>query len=92
MMFAYHVNDTGSDRVSNTRYFWCRADPITYESKAENLVVLRDDYKFAVYMDKVYRVCEVNLWDDPRENFVKVWDVDPFAGFDDYEQIPASVE
>lgn len=53
------------------------------------LLLLRTDHKFAVYMNKVYRVCEVMI--DDNEPYIRVWVNDPFAGFPDYEQLPNDV-
>lgn len=85
-MQAYRVSVSGPDNVSKTRYFWINyAFPVDGDTQEKDMLLLREDYKFAVYCRKVYRVCQVKFDDD--RPFIKVWEEDPFKGFPDYEQI-----
>lgn len=88
-MYAYCVRPPHFDNITPTAYLFFDGE-VTFETKEENLAVLRSDYKFVVYQSKIYRVCEIDL-DDPA-GFIKFWHRDPFSGFPDYEQIDTQIE
>jgi hypothetical protein len=88
-MFAYRVTSSGADKPNNTHYLWIADKDLDYETPSENIALLREDYKFVVYQDKVYRVCQVEFDDEQR--FIKFWIEDPFSGFQDYEQFEKSL-
>lgn len=78
-MNIYFVRDGYPDLALNTRYFW-----IDYEVDVKDpgsdlscVLLLSNDWKFAKYQEKFYRVCELGI-DDEDEPFVKVWEKDPF--------------
>jgi hypothetical protein len=85
-MQAYRVADAHPAWIIGTRYFWINmAIPVDGDTSTDDIVVIREDYKFALYRGQWYRVCEIEF-DDERP-FIKCWDPDPFKGVDGYEQI-----
>lgn len=84
-MFAYKITRFDLDLPLNIAYIWIDDEPVIYETKEDKLALLREDYRFVIYLDKMYRVCQVEFDEDRR--FIKFWPKDPFEGFEDYEQI-----
>jgi len=82
-MRVFQVRDGGADRVSNVRYFWIEeflvGDGWDDNRLLSNVLLLSDDYVFASFNGKHYRVCECCLDEDDEECFVKVWESDPFV-------------
>jgi hypothetical protein len=83
-MNIYQVRDGGGDRVLNIRYFWIEESRIDGdwmdEHLRERVLFVSEDWKFASFKGKSYRVCELGI-DDEDPPFIKVWDKDPFADY-----------
>ncbi len=87
-MLAFLVRDSGFDLVSNVRYFWIETNrQIEGDTPTDDILLLRSDFKFAHYKGKTHRVCQAEVYDFDDDPFVKVWQKDPFEGFEGYEQL-----
>ncbi len=93
-MQAYQVkSETGIDPVTRTKYLSLDHNrPVDGDTTdMSKVVILTTDHKFAHYQDHTYRVCQVEL-EDTQDTFIKIWIVDPFAGYTDYEQLPLPLD
>ncbi len=94
MLIFRIVGNRETNWLDNIAYFWLSSRMIDGDTREKDLILLRDDYKFALSDDVIYRVCEIDL-DDVLEgnlsfrasSFIKVWVKDPFISFEEYEQI-----
>ncbi len=93
-MEAYWTMEPRWDRCSDIEYFWLSAPSwypcrqyVDNDTDPKHILLIRSDYKFAMYCNKVYRVCEISIDDFNDAPFIKVWINDPFKDFPDYEQI-----
>ncbi len=81
-MNIYQVQDGGAIRALNVRYFWIEESLIDGdwmdEHLREKVLLVSNDWKFASFKGKSYRVCELGI-DDEDQPFIKVWEKDPFA-------------
>ncbi len=80
-MNIYQVQDSGPNIALNTRYFWIEDAKIDGDwldhHLREKVLLVSNDWKFASFKGKSYRVCEINIDEDGP--FIKVWEKDPFA-------------
>jgi len=91
-MLAYLVTSVQASIPGNYQYFYISLDKFPDGDTPEEMTLLiRNDYKFCFFRGRTWRVCQVEFDDDRffggDEPFIKTWLQDPFAGYDDYEQI-----
>lgn len=91
-MNIYNVRDGGLDFTHNTRYFWVNSTTLDGDTTDfSDLLIISECWRFASYRGTSYRICELGLDEAPDQDFVKVWDKDPFAGFagiEGFEYLP----
>jgi hypothetical protein len=93
VVLAFRImSSSGPHTITNTEYLWIDKNPVDGDLKdMGNVLLLRDhDYKFCLWRNKTYRVCQVEIDDleHPQDQpFVKIWVKDPFEGIAGYEQI-----
>lgn len=84
-MNIYQVRDSGPNTFLNTRYFWIEESKVDGDWQQKDLdgrvLLVSNDWHFASFRGKTYRVCELCIESDDDQPFVKVWEKDPFKDF-----------
>lgn len=89
----YQIRDSFELRPDNSRTFHIRRDEdVDLDGDTQDLssvLLVINNWKVAVWKGRYYRISQLGIWEDDQDNpFIKVWETDPFAGYEDYEALP----